>query len=130
VTAAQRAKFKKRLSALEEELTGRGPKRITPNRASEAEVGGDEDEQALNEMLQSIASNRNRNLQGMLVRVQHALTKLSDEPAEFGLCEDCGEDIETKRLVAMPYAELCVTCQSQKDEPPGSPTRRKLTDYR
>lgn len=129
MTPAQRTQFKKLLLALREELTGKGPKRIEPNRTSEAEVGGDEDEQPLNEMLQAIASNRNKNSEGVLVRVEKALRKLADEPDEYGVCEECGEDIAAGRLKAMPYAELCVTCQGGKDAPRGRPTRKKLTDY-
>lgn len=129
MTPAQRNQFKKLLLALREELSGKGPKRIEPNRTSEAEVGGDEDEQPLNEMLQAIASNRNKNSEGVLIRVEKALRKLADDPEEYGVCEECGEDVALGRLKAMPYAELCVTCQGGKDAPRGRHTRKKLTDY-
>ena len=128
MTAAQRAKFKKRLVALEREMTGKGSKKL-PNRAEEVEPTNDEDEAPLNEMIQSIDSNRNRNLTGVLARIQKALAKLEQTPDEFGLCEECGEEIGAGRLTAMPYAERCVTCQGQRDGPKGMPTRRKLTDY-
>ena len=126
---AQRAQFAQQLQALHEELTGKPVARIDPNRTDEARVGGDEDEQPLNEMLQAIASNRNRNNAGVLTRVQRAFKKLREEPEEFGLCEECGEDIALARLKAMPYVEYCVTCQSRKDAPKGGHTRKKLTDY-
>ena len=38
------------------ELTGKTIAKIEPNRTDDAKVGGDEDEQPLNEMLQAIAS--------------------------------------------------------------------------
>jgi DnaK suppressor protein len=129
MTSAQRAQFQKLLQALLEELTSKA-QRIEPNRTDEARVGGDEDEQPLSEMLQSIASNRNRNTAVVLARVQRALQKLQEEPEEYGLCEECGEDIAPARLKAMPYAEYCVSCQSTRDAPKGGPTRKKLTDYR
>src|SRR5690606_33247131 len=118
------------LRQLRDELTEKGPVRIEPNRTSEVEIGGDEDEQPLNEMLQSIASNRNRTHGAVLARIEKALRKLQTEPEEFGLCEDCGDEVGAGRLAAMPYAELCVACQSTRDVPRGLPTRRKLTDYR
>jgi DnaK suppressor protein len=93
-------------------------------------VGGDEDEQPLNEMLQTIASSRNRNRELVLKRVQKALAKLAEDPDDFGACESCGEPILQKRLEAMPYAELCTDCQSARDDPRGLPTRKRLTDYR
>ena len=45
-------------------------------------------------------------------------------------CEECGEEIGLPRLKAMPYAELCITCQGKRDVGhKAGPTRRKLTDY-
>lgn len=130
MTPAQRDRSLKQLLALHDELTGRTPLRIEPNRTDEARAGGDEDEQPLNEMLQAIASNRNRVNSVVLARVLRALKKLREEPDEFGLCEECGEDIPAARLEAMPYAEFCVTCQTNRDAPKGRATRAKLTDYR
>lgn len=130
MTPAQRKKLEEALLKLERELSGKAPVRIEPNRTDDAKVGGDEDEQPLNEMLQSIASNRNRNLAGVLVKVQKALKKLRESPDEFGECEECGDGIAFARLTAMPYAEFCVECQGKRDAPKGGPTRKKLTDYR
>jgi len=129
VTEAQREKSRRKLLALHAELTGKVPARIEPNRTDEARVGGDEDEQPLNEMLQAIASNRNRNMDGVLQRVVKALGKLRDDPDSFGECEECGDEIPLGRMEAMPYVEFCVACQGQKDVPKTGPTRRKLTDY-
>ncbi len=130
MTAAQRRQLQALLERLRDEIGGRGPKRIEPNRTSDAQVGGDEDEQPLNEMLQSIASDRNRNAGAVLAKVEKALKKLAEDPESFGECEECGEEISFARLKAMPYAELCVGCQSKKDGPRSGPTRRKVTDYR
>ncbi len=129
MNAKQREEFKKLLLELHSELTGKTPAKIEPNRTDEARIGGDEDEQPLNEMMQAIASNRNRNLDGVLARVMKALGKLRDDPDSYGECEECGDEIVLGRLRAMPYAELCVACQGNKDSPKGPATRRKLTDY-
>jgi DnaK suppressor protein len=129
VTAKERASFQKLLQKLQRTLTAKGASKIAPNRNSDEEVGGDEDEQPLNEMLQAIASSRNRNQEVVLGRVQAALKKLREAKDDFGLCEDCGDEIGKGRLKAMPYAELCVTCQSKKDGPRAAPTRRNLTDF-
>ena len=130
MTAAQRKALEKRLLALIAELSGKTPARIEPNRTSDEQSGGDEDAQPLNEMMQAIASNRNRTQGGVLVKAQKALGKLRDAPDEFGLCEECEEEIAMPRLTAMPYAELCVDCQASRDGNKGPATRRKLTDYR
>jgi DnaK suppressor protein len=130
VKAAQRKQFVRLLQVLERELLGKGPARLDPNRVSQEQAGQDEDEQPLNEMLQAIASSRNRNQEAILVRVQRALNKLEESPDEYGTCEHCEEEIGLGRLRAMPYAELCVDCQANRDGPKGGPTRRKVTDYR
>ena len=130
LTRAQRNQIHELLQALVAELTGKAPRRIEPNRAHESDVGGDEDEQPLNEMLQAIASNRNKNMDGVLARVNRALAKLRDSPDSLGECEECGDELPFGRLKAMPYAELCVACQGKRDGPRGGPTRKKLTDFR
>src|SRR6516165_12504094 len=130
LTAAQKRTLRRALHALVSEVSSKGRKRIAPNRTDETKVGGDEDEQPLNEMLQAIASDRNRASGDALGRAQRALEKLDHAPDDAGTCEECGEDIPWGRLKAMPYAELCVGCQAKRDGPEHRPTRRGLTDFR
>jgi DnaK suppressor protein len=130
MTAAQRARFKKALLELQQELQTTGFQKVDPNRTSAETVGDNEDEQPLNEMLQSVTSGRNRSHALMLGQITRALAKLRDDPDDFGVCEECSEEIPLPRLNAMPYALLCVACQSKRDGPKGGPTRKKLTDYR
>ena len=111
-------------------MSSKRTRHIAPNRTDETKVGGDEDEQPLNEMLQAIASDRNRASGDTLGRVQRALEKLDHAPDEAGTCEECGEDIPSARLKAMPFAELCVACQGKRDRPHHGPTRRGPTDFR
>ncbi|BCS88771.1 TraR/DksA family transcriptional regulator [Pseudodesulfovibrio sediminis] len=59
--------------------------------------------------------------QGVNVAIQHrrsvrileletALKRLSE--TEYGVCEECGDDIGVARLKANPSTRLCVCCQS------------------
>lgn len=130
MNAEQLEHFRQRLLALREQILSKKPVEIEPNRGESSKAGANEDEQPLNEMLQAIASNRNRAAALELQKIGAALLRLRDEPEDFGYCQDCGDDIALKRLEAMPYAELCINCQSKQDGPRGGPTRRKLTDYR
>jgi DnaK suppressor protein len=119
--------------ALEERraaLLREGPEKIEPNRKDAATSGvADDDEQALSEMLQTLASSRNRDASRTIVAIDCALRKMRDAPEDFGVCEDCGDDISPKRLEVMPWAQLCTECQSKAD-PQRNVGRRKLTDYR
>src|SRR6476661_3809054 len=104
MTPAQRSAYKKALLELRRTLSQKGPVKIDPNRTTDNKVGDDQDEQPLNEMMQSIASARNRNMEGVLKRVERALARLEEDPEEFGNCEECEEPIGKGRLDAMPYA--------------------------
>jgi DnaK suppressor protein len=130
LTTSQRRQLHRALEALLTSVATKAPSRIEPNRTDDAKVGDDEDEQPLNEMLQAIASNRNRSSDAVLGRTRRALQKLLELPQDFGACEECGEHIPWARLQAMPYAELCIACQSRRDAPQRGPTRRKATDFR
>lgn len=53
-------------------------------------------------------------LQRMWVKLQsieHTLKHLAD--GRFGLCRECQQPIDPERLLALPYAELCINCQRQ-----------------
>jgi DnaK suppressor protein len=34
----------------------------------------------------------------------------------FGLCEECGEEIDIKRLQVNPLARYCIACKTKKEE--------------
>ncbi len=123
------AKHRERLLALRAEILGQGDVAIEPSRTDPTAVGGDEDEQALSEMNQVIASRRNRVRTGDLGRIQAALHRLDENPGEFGLCSECGEPLG-KRLELLPFVELCVECQQAKDGSPKGGSRRHLRDFR
>jgi len=128
MNARERARYEKSLRQAREQLLRSGPAKIEPNRTDPVATGvADEDAQALSEMLQVLASQRNKGQADLLARIDRALRKLGDDPDEYGLCEECEEPIAPKRLTLMPYALLCTACQAAR-EPKRTPTRRKLND--
>jgi DnaK suppressor protein len=130
MTPKQLAKVRRALEQLRAEIVATGPSRIEPNRTDPATAGvADEDAQALSEMLQVLASQRNRGQAELVGRVDRALRKLATAPDDFGLCEECEEEIDPRRLAAMPYATRCAACQA-RSEPKLGAGRRKITDYR
>lgn len=130
MTGDQRETHRLALRRLRAQLLESGPARIEPNRQDTTVPGvSDEDAQALSEMLQVLASQRNRSQAQLLGRIDHALRKIASAPEDYGLCEECEEEISPKRLAIMPYAALCPECQARA-EPKHGATRRKLTDYR
>ena len=124
------AALKARLVELRAETLAEGPAKIEPNRRDPTSVGvADEDEQALSEMMQTLASQRNKKQAELVAQIDRALARIARAPDEVGPCEDCEEEIAEPRLKLMPYATLCAQCQAQRDPKRGT-SRRSLTDYK
>ena len=47
----------------------------------------------------------------VLQKVDESIIRL--ETGAFGLCEECGDEINRKRLEAVPWASHCITCQEK-----------------
>jgi DnaK suppressor protein len=77
-----------------------------------ADIGS---ENFLREMELSLVSEEGRTLNLIL----GALRRLQDD--SFGICEDCEKPIPEGRLKAIPYARLCVSCKSAREENGGLP---------
>jgi DnaK suppressor protein len=60
--------------------------------------------------ISSILTDRER---GKLEAIDEALGRVDD--GSYGVCENCGGDIAEKRLEAMPFTRLCVTCQGERE---------------
>jgi len=54
------------------------------------------------------------NEQEALYEIEEAMKRL--EQSTFGLCEMCEKPIRKERLEAVPFARLCVRCQSQAEK--------------
>ena len=54
-----------------------------------------------------------------LREVRAALGRM--EAGTFGICVGCGENINLKRLAAVPWAALCIACQELKDRTQKTP---------
>ena len=53
------------------------------------------------------------NAQRLLTQVQAAIARL--DAGSYGVCASCGNDIAPRRLEVLPYATLCIVCQSKVD---------------
>ncbi|MBV8827909.1 MAG: TraR/DksA family transcriptional regulator [Acidobacteriaceae bacterium] len=55
-----------------------------------------------------------------------ALERIRD--GSFGVCQECEEEIHPKRLVAIPWASLCIHCQESLDLREAMPTDSTLRE--
>ena len=53
-------------------------------------------------------------LRKRLLLIEEALEALTR--GDYGLCEDCDERINEKRLMLMPFTRWCVRCQSKREK--------------
>ncbi len=56
---------------------------------------------------------RDRELK-LIKKIDEALSRI--EKGTYGICEECGCDIEDKRLQARPVATLCIACKEEQEE--------------
>jgi DnaK suppressor protein len=54
-----------------------------------------------------------QNTERLLKQVESALARFED--GTYGLCTNCGCPIDPARLEALPYAQLCLDCQSKQE---------------
>ena len=49
----------------------------------------------------------------LLRKIEGALGRMNE--GTYGVCEECGEEIEVKRLIARPVTTLCIDCKSRQE---------------
>jgi DnaK suppressor protein len=86
---------------------------LTEDQQRRLEAAMDVGDQALmdleREMGISLLEMRNRKRQ----MIDETITRLHE--GTYGICADCGIEISEKRLAAVPFAKLCVDCQSRQE---------------
>ena len=61
-----------------------------------------------------------------LRRIEAALRRIAD--GSFGVCVGCGDDIQSRRLEAVPWTQYCLRCQRELEQGMGSSfSTRSLT---
>jgi len=99
--------------ALVQEIKQQLGQSVTDEQARRLEAAMDSGDQALvdfeREMGISLQEMRNRERK----LIDEALDSL--DQGTYGECADCGEEISEKRLHALPFARLCVECQSKSE---------------
>jgi DnaK suppressor protein len=95
------------------EITGNLGQSLTEDQRRRLESAMDVGDQSLmdldRELGISLMEMRNKRRQ----LIDEALGRLED--GTYGLCEECGVEINEKRLAAVPFAKLCVSCQSKQE---------------
>jgi len=97
---------------LNEQLAQIRGSRTAQERREGSPFGKREEEASETAELENLIAQEKRVLD-QLVDIELAIKKL--EGGTFGLCDKCGQRIETARLEAMPTARICMKCAQVKN---------------
>jgi DnaK suppressor protein len=75
--------------------------------------GADEGERANTSVARELDLSQKSRGRALLTSVDAALKRISE--GTFGNCLNCGQEINPKRLEALPWVRYCITCQELID---------------
>ena len=96
----------KRKKSIENEDPFKDTSRVMYNASPDTDAA----EQFGHEQTSAIKSQLDR----QIVQIRKALTRV--KVGKYGICEDCGQMIDTERLVVYPEATLCAQCQAKREK--------------
>lgn len=89
-------------------------RRLTREAGQRIDAAMDSADLSLQDMDQGIDYSLLEMRYGQYKDIADAFRKLQNNT--FGLCEECGEDIDIKRLEVNPLARYCIACKMKKEE--------------
>jgi len=110
---AQLKKFKVLLETKRDEILKKAEQTLNDDKALDTNDLPDEMDLASSEYLQSFTFRLRGREKHFLDKIEQALRKIED--GSFGACEECGEEISTKRLEARPETSLCIRCKEDQE---------------
>jgi DnaK suppressor protein len=102
-------KLRKTLNGMRQEILDEV--KVQKEKARNKDYMGDLGDNATSDMVAEYAHIFGERLRRRLILIDEALEAIED--GDYGFCEECEEPINEKRLLLMPFARLCVRCQSE-----------------
>lgn len=106
--------YKKRLVAKQEELLQAVTQSEHDGREADEEGTQDIADKAANAYTKEFLFHQSDDNRRILQLVNEALERLKN--AAYGLCVSCHEEVQTKRLDAVPWARHCIECQEKQEQ--------------
>ena len=107
------ARFKKSLQARHRELQLGVAQPQQNLHTAQYDYGKDEGDRANTSLAREIDLGQKSRDRALLALVDAALKRISE--GTFGDCLNCGQEINAKRLEAIPWVRYCITCQELID---------------
>ena len=83
-------------------------------READRDVSQDPADKASNSYTKELLFSQSTNERNTLKLIEEAIARIHD--GSFGECLHCGEDIQPKRLDAIPWAPYCIKCQELHEQ--------------
>lgn len=82
-------------------------------READTEATQDPADKASNSYTKELLFSQSTNDRIILTQIDEALERMEED--EYGICVNCGQEIQAKRLEAVPWARYCITCQDLQE---------------
>ena len=106
--------FRERLVVKKQEILVAYNKNKTYGKEADEDGAQDIADKASNSYTKEFLFSLSNNERDMLQLVDEALTRV--EGRRFGLCAVCEDEVDKKRLDAVPWAKYCISCQEKQEQ--------------
>lgn len=106
--------FKKRILAKQEELLRLVTKNEQDGREADEEATQDIADKAANSYTKEFLFHQSDENRRMLQLLAEALERMKE--GTYGQCVECEQEVQQKRLEAVPWARHCIECQEKQDK--------------
>jgi DnaK suppressor protein len=106
--------FKKRLEERQRELRNNVTRNEQDGRTADADTAQDIADRASSSYQKEFLFHQSNNERQLLQMVEGALSRIRE--GSFGECISCGNEINPKRLEAVPWTRHCIECQEKLEK--------------
>jgi len=106
--------FKKRLEERQQALRRMVSRTEEDGRIADQDPAQDIADRAASSYTKEFLFSQSNNERQLLQMVESALQRLRE--GQFGACVNCGEEINAKRLEAVPWTRYCISCQEKVEQ--------------
>ena len=106
--------FRDRLVQKKQEILEAYNKNKTYGKEADDDGAQDIADKASNSYTKEFLFSLSNNERDMLQLVDEALSRV--EGRRFGLCAVCEDEVDKKRLEAVPWAKYCISCQEKQEQ--------------
>ncbi len=106
--------FKKRLETRQQELRRLVSRNVQDGRTADEQSAQDIADKAANSYTKEFLFHQSTNDRQLLGLVEEALNRIRE--GSYGECVNCGNELNAKRLEAVPWTRYCINCQEKVEQ--------------